>query len=791
MSLHEVEFNLAPGLTLIYGQSGAGKTTILKAIKWVLFGTVRRVYNHKGKGKACEVHMSDIPTKKGTITIIRKKNPNVLEISIDGKNYSNKVAQDLIESFFGSEQLWSSVSYVAQKSICGFLSASANDKFKLLNDMALSESPEKYIKVVKDRIIQATKKIDALTRDNNVHLMSVRSRLKERPAKRDQILTDVEIADIKERIITLKKSKINNQLVMSKGVLSEMCHKITKDTGADISAMLSEIKDLEQTCTEMRRSIASEEAMLKTRIRKKNLMDELSAIPEVSDTNISIENLRSIEGTLKSLREVGKKNPSYIDVEIDLNGRKCIAYGVDVIGANVNSLSHDASIALKLSTILSRAKPYTISAKTIDEILSMLKSSVILDVFTCPSCQSNIAQSHEKMIVVDNMENIDYLKAQRMTIQGIIKDLSSINVKLDNAELFRKLDFFHEPIDGVIIFVDDKASEFKKFLAFVKDINLVFDRLANIPYNITSLSDVNSLMLDVTTKIANKSTIEKRRIIQREIGLISDSTPVDIITTKKDLTFISNKIAEKISTVSVLKNAYGVCTKELAKIRRSGVGVGEDDMDLISKIVNMDVTDTSAPIISDLEKRLSDSEHAKWALGKKEELDAEKKVIARDDESLDRFTRILDIMRRVEYSLFQECVDSVNLDIDLMIKKFFVSDITVQISLYKEIKSRPKDSNITKEITLRIFDGSEISYGDLSGGELDRVSLIVAVSLMRMYLTSFPLMQPLLLLDEPLAIDSESFIQCLDHIKGMLPDVSVMVTRQDIIDGFFDSYIRM
>lgn len=73
------------GLVLLHGGSGAGKTTVLDAVRWALFGTVRRVTTHGAR--ACTVTLTVRPTPDdpdGGVTITRTTGPSRLTVREPG-----------------------------------------------------------------------------------------------------------------------------------------------------------------------------------------------------------------------------------------------------------------------------------------------------------------------------------------------------------------------------------------------------------------------------------------------------------------------------------------------------------------------------------------------------------------------------------------------------------------------------------------------------------------------------------------------------------------------------------
>lgn len=134
------------GLTLISGNSGVGKSTILSAINYVLYSTGNKIIMN---GKSfCSVKLE----YDDTLIICRKK-PNKLLLTIEGKDYEDEVAQSIINNKFGDS--FDIVGYIAQ-SENNFVGLSPINKLCFLEKVAfknikLSEMKEKCKEIIKDR----------------------------------------------------------------------------------------------------------------------------------------------------------------------------------------------------------------------------------------------------------------------------------------------------------------------------------------------------------------------------------------------------------------------------------------------------------------------------------------------------------------------------------------------------------------------------------------------------------------------------------------------------------------
>ena len=81
------------GLTMISGDSGKGKTTILKGIAYAMYGKIRKPYSH-GK-KSCQVTL-----EMGGLEIMRSNSPNILKVRRNETEYVGEAAQGLIKLHF-------------------------------------------------------------------------------------------------------------------------------------------------------------------------------------------------------------------------------------------------------------------------------------------------------------------------------------------------------------------------------------------------------------------------------------------------------------------------------------------------------------------------------------------------------------------------------------------------------------------------------------------------------------------------------------------------------------------
>jgi DNA repair exonuclease SbcCD ATPase subunit len=149
----ECDFTFVNGeMTLLKGVSGSGKSTILQAIFWALYGNMRSIYNNNKVTKNLSVTLT-LPN----MTVIRKKNPDVLIVNINDKSYQDAIAQSIIDKEYGNRDVWKACSYIEQKSRCALLNGTNSEKMQLLNSLSFTgENPKEYINKIQENLKTVT-----------------------------------------------------------------------------------------------------------------------------------------------------------------------------------------------------------------------------------------------------------------------------------------------------------------------------------------------------------------------------------------------------------------------------------------------------------------------------------------------------------------------------------------------------------------------------------------------------------------------------------------------------------
>src|SRR5690606_20687772 len=130
-------------------------------------------------------------------------------------------------------------------------------------------------------------------------------------------------------------------------------------------------------------------------------------------------------------------------------------------------------------------------------------------------------------------------------------------------------------------------------------------------------------------------------------------------------------------------------------------------------------------------------------------------------------------------------IENINIHASTFIEDFFKDNpINVKLVPFKEIK-KGKSTISKPQITIEItYNGTEIDFDSLSGGEKARISLAYTLALSMMNAS------PLLIMDESISsLDEETTSDVLESIKMHLSSKTVLCVSHQANTGMFDNVI--
>lgn len=284
------EFDLPDtGVVLLNGESGAGKTTLITAIMFCLYGNVRKITNFLYPNTKTSVEIFHPRLK---ITIYRQKKPDLLKVTQGDKTFEDDEAQALIDHIFGNDVLFENGSYVKQKRQCALLEGTNAERMDHISRFAFEQDSSLTPYQLKDSIQKhITSKEKALSVEQALF-----SRCQE---EYDESMKKIENTETPPEADEIS-DKLNNQ--------------ITK-----YEEQKKDIETLEQQITTMNENRATLNSLetLKEELYERSLLLKDTLVGDVSEEDIKIATkAEEIESICYNAR-IGFRdlNEQYVDLE--------------------------------------------------------------------------------------------------------------------------------------------------------------------------------------------------------------------------------------------------------------------------------------------------------------------------------------------------------------------------------------------------------------------------------------------------------------------------------------------
>jgi len=792
------------GLVLITACSGAGKSTILMAIQFALFGTGTKITSY-GK-TACKVEL-----EFGNMKIVRTKRPNRLILNDD---YEDSVAQEIINKTFGDT--FDVTGYISQNALNSFIIMSPTDKLEFLEKFAfkninLSEIKNRCKTLISKRNEELNKTITQLETNINIFNdmdepreikfpLSGKSSQYEKITKNEEIRKkNCETLIKKSRILIEKSQKELADLRVLKATIDTK-----KENISSLEDKLDKIKnDKDNIEYEGDEQLEKYKNILKYILSQKELIYledrfgndkeklENLKIKEINKLNEELENLKNniwieyteneLKNTIKDTKDILKDAKKLTFLKKEVDDYKDISY--DEINKEKEKLEN-----LK---------------NEFDEqnkILKIIKDSETIH--SCPSCSCKIQIRNNELYLIDNIptinENIEDVKDNITKLSKEIRSLEKF-ISDEESKLKRKNKIIKE-IDEICSQYEDEINEdsisndleylenylkaektkekkinkieetikegkFSLFVDLEKDLLTLEKRITEIKKTSTSIYDDDNIMNEEDLRILiikeekNKEKLEK--IEETTKILLKDKTKyekqISEIEDKHLTSYKSIKDEEEINLI-IRENKNTIIELENKKI---------EHIDNIEKI-----------------KEYNDYilNKEKYNLWKKKIKDLEQK----EKEDRQKYTSsqlLKEKLLEAESIAVANVIDSINTHAQIYLDSFFLDNpIVVRLLPFKETKKSNKPQ-INIEI---LYKDMECDLNMLSGGELSRVILAFTLALGEMFNT------PILLLDESTAsLDQEATTLVFDSIKENFKGKMVLIIAHQIIQGVFDKVIKL
>ena len=784
------------GLFLISAKSGSGKSTILMAINFALYGSNAKLCTFGEQSCSVEFDFSS------SLKIKRTKKPNRLVVN---DLYEDEVGQKLINDLFGEH--FNITGYIAQNALNSFMIMNPTDKLEFLETFAFQNIDLQQIKnkcktEINSYYTEFTK-LQAMreTAENELNALE------------EPVVVDFPFKT-KNRELSIKNE--NTRLINS----SKKCAKFKKNLGDT----QKELNDLQILNSYKKSKFESIETLSKTlqilkeqksvitycgdeRLKKHKLsLQNIQSYREIEELKITVEKDKNRLLDMFNNEQV-EKNTQLEKINNSLWTEYSQEECEDLI-KDYKETINDIENIKNLEKQLENIDVYDIDniqneIETLKNLLIEKKELYDIEVkqatlYKCPSCSSELYFENNKTLCLKK-------KVQPNDISFLKKEIDIMSKKLKQLEdnLFSARDNNQRKIsiEKKVQLIKNKYaddmnfdSDFKKDLQEIKQYYTTQLSLQNKRDELNNSGFSSSyyyLEKDIAKQEEKIKKYESTASIQYLNETMNENQLIEIIKVEE---MNKSKLANIVDKFDSTQTEYDynhqlIEQKETIYLQKYNLIANENDLAIkINKFEN-EIEEVENEILS-FQKNLEQVE--KW-----KKYEEEKQTYVRRHEHFieiekrekkigQKYSSALQLKQHIleaESIAVSHIVDNINFHASNYLNEFFIDNpISVNLSCFKEVKKTNKP-----QINVEVFyKEMQCDLNTLSGGELARVILAFTLSLAEIFNS------PLLLLDEICAsLDEEMTTIVFTSIKEHFKDIPILAISHQCTEGIFDKVIKL
>lgn len=796
------------GLTLLSGSSGVGKSTILIAIYFCLYGTGTKLTS-SGK-TSCSVEMTFDGMK-----ILRTKRPN--RVVVDD-TYEDQVAQDIINKRFGST--FDVTGYISQNAINSFIMMSPTDKLAFLekftfNDVDLVQIKTRckaYISEKNNKLLAVSSQLRLTTEEfkDMIEPEEVKFPFKDGVKKIDKLTKNEEIRS-KNCTTTIKKlrsssAKVHQELTDIKVLLASTSarEESIASIDNDINVLVDENENLSYEGDEklqeyqdmlahvlLNKNIMSKQETLKMDIEKLEQMKENELSERQNKLQIIDDALKNFEFTKSDIEnkiECGNRCLKIMNETVRLE-KEIDKLGEDILSSEeIDELKNERE---KMQLMKEEKKIL------IRKIIQKLES------LNCPSCNASLRLDNDKLRLLEDMDDVQQdeneLEILEKDVDEMNKNIKKLGEKIQKYEA--KLDAYNKLDELISINLEKcpdtdiggekekikKLEKYRSDQAKLEEQKTVLENERFSSSYVMFSKNIEKQQADLNNKIKKQSSL-RVDIPEEELRRI-------VMTQQENKTKIEN-IESRIQSLEDNREKYEKQLSELQSVHASKYSVVNDVSLLNDKLQSIadEISQQEAKKIEHDSNLLKISKYKQWQekydvyMSRKQKVIelTEKERIAADECSA--ATMLRDKILEAESIAMLNIISSINIHAQLYLDCFFPDNpIVVKLLPFKESKKMKKSEISKPQINIEIdYKGMDCDLSMLSGGELSRVILSYTLAFGEMFNSQ------LLLLDEcTSSLDAETSNVVFDAIRDHYTGKLVVVVAHQVVEGIFDRTINL
>ncbi len=765
------------GLLLLSGDSGAGKSSIIKAILYALFGQIKSPYSFGTN--TCSVTLEYLD-----LTIIRTSSPNTLQVIKDGETFEKTAAQGVIDNILKQDyQRFMLASYIPQKNNSSILSLTPTDQLSLIQLLSFSndeysnkEILKKIMKAKSDELYDQQTKTDYLQQryDNLAqNFESVDFPLEIKDNEEDTINNYKQtMKEFTTKIVSLnnERKRINIEIQNRINLEHRMTLKTEKKEMYEgmLEEKKEELKIVKTKLEKIPTNLDKELEIIKNNIEYNNLLIRLKELDEeYSEILINKNTLHENQDTLWPNQD---KEKSELNLEYLKQGFLNYEYLQKI----------NTSLGLKLTPKdsfwgLPEMKKYiktelqtvnsSLKKETENKILYAKQKEDEKHIRTCPGCGMHLKINDKKLVPgekIDTKTLDDLIKKNTSVLKeleekltklkeahDLIGDADDKNINNDEKEIIDLEEYIREN--------DEKEKDINK------NLNICESNLQKIDEKKTKLKT----SLDLKKVINPKSTSELNEKYN-ELELLSSQMK----SLKKDHENIIRKCKELEKNINALNTEIDEIDEVLSQ---------EDQNDILEKIeqelenIENEYKEYKE-VEADVDKYLEYKNKEDNLINLQEELDEEYEKLKILDLEYKGFIKLKEKYLKAEIMSLNVTLHNINQHTEYFLEKFFNYP---KLSATLNISGEDDKLKVGTRITYLGNEYDKIS--ELSGGEFDRCTLASVCGINTL------LSSPILILDESLsALNSAINTDIISFLKELANNKLIIVCSHEAVRGIFD-----
>lgn len=726
------------GLTLLRGTSGIGKSSIMEAIYWCLYGTLRNIYNPLHPNRRCKVTV-----ECDNIIVSRSTKPTSLSVIYQDKTYGIEGGQDIIQYVFGSKDIFLSSSYISQGSKHNWIELTTDEKLTCIESIAYSDvNPDIYYNKAQEYKNKCSNDYDKMEIDYKIEERLFNDK---GGVNLDLCCSDQELATILDNIRSLQAKKKQMEMIIKKRheckTRLDQCNILLGDMERQLDSF-----NVEYTMDELSRMEINIQEHTSTiqhnryAIEHNKKIDELYKIYKLHDPEGIIENM-SVVPNIQDVIKLEIETKRYMEW---LNAIKIYD---DIKDLNILEMENNLQILLihrNNESLRKQIASYGDIGDTSQYRLMELKDKINRyktgKRFKCPECTSELELNGHELI-----------KAEHICITDLEKEYKEMTILYDKQQ----------KVNALMSRIQD--------IELPKDMNYTIDELTNIIARYKKYRSLgtmkkpnvihNGLTSTLLTHWNNYKSSGNRMHIKEVEELSYDKKEID---RHKNLHAKRNHILESIVKIKKDIEHYNLEMKQYLDCN-----IVEVDKDIVSlndkysKAIHNNSQKVQYDKLVSIYNRLNELYTSKYYI-----------------------EYIISCISHTEYTMINDTVDLFNRTLEDVVGNLFDEPMTLRIELLKTNKQNKSKAQIHLQITYKGMDITNVNQ--LSGGEGTRISIALLIAFHVIHPT------PFILIDESLSnINHQLREQCCNVIKKYCHVPCLMILHETSSEGLFDNIIEL